>query len=96
MGGQPGHDPRHHPWWQYVGKERRSGVLQRRLAGRLKQWATSQTGKLILLLLLSLIIGSVLAARGAGLMALLTALPLLLLPPLAYLLYWLTWKEFHQ
>lgn len=96
MAGQPGHDPRKHPWWQYVGQERRSGVLLRRLAGRLNQWITSQQGKLTLVLLLYLSIGLVLVIQGAGLMALLTGLPLLLLPPLAYLLYWLTWKEFHQ
>lgn len=33
---------------------------------------------------------------GTGAVALLAALPLLLVPPVALLAYWLLWKEFHH
>lgn len=33
---------------------------------------------------------------GAGAVAVLAALPLLLVPPLGCLAYWLLWKEFHH
>jgi hypothetical protein len=33
---------------------------------------------------------------GAGAVALLAALPLLLVPPVGCLAYWLLWKEFHH
>jgi hypothetical protein len=89
-------DPRQHPWWSHVEPKQRSGVMGRRRQRRLLQWTRSQKGKAVLLLLCYLGFTLVLAAQGAGPMALLFGLPLVLLPALAYLLYWLTWQEFHH
>ena len=91
-----GDDPRQHPWWQHVPAERRHQALWRRRWQRLGRRLTSRPSLLLLLLLLLLAGSAGLAAAGAGGLALALLLPLLLLPPLAALSYWLTWREFHR
>jgi hypothetical protein len=91
-----GDDPRQHPWWQHVPAERQFGTLWRRRRRRLWQLLSSRRSQLLLLLLLLLSVTAGLATAGAGGMSLGLLLPLLLLPPLAALSYWLTWREFHR
>ena len=91
-----GDDPRQHPWWQYVPVQRQRQALWSRSWRRLGQRVSSRPSQLLLLLLLLLAAAIGMAAAGAGGMGLALLLPLLLLPPLAALSYWLTWREFHR
>jgi Zn-dependent membrane protease YugP len=90
------HDPRHHPWWQHVPAERQQATLWRRRQRRLWQLLSSRRSQLLLLLGLLLVLTAGLAVAGAGGFSLALLLPLLLLPALAALSYWLTWREFHR
>jgi hypothetical protein len=56
----------------------------------------SRRGLLGLVLLLYLGIVVVIARSGAGALSLVVLLPLLLVPALAGLAWWLTWHEFHH
>jgi hypothetical protein len=86
-----------HPWWQHLPAERRSRRQHARLVlRRLRAWLLLRrqqiglaSGFYLLLCLLPILLGR----PALGLVAL---LPLLLVPPVGYLIYWLMWKEFHH
>ncbi|MBE9173892.1 hypothetical protein IQ216_12685 [Cyanobium sp. LEGE 06143] len=93
----PGHDdPRQHPWWQHVPAADKRGVQRRRRWRRLGTALGSRSGQLALLLGLYLAIALGMLRAGAGPITLLVVLPLVLLPALAGLAYWLMWKDFHH
>jgi len=85
-----------HPLWNYLPPERRnrrerfsfhSRRLLARLQGRLER-VIIVSGLYVLIWLIPLIFGQVLVTVFA-------LLPLLLVPPVGLLVYWLVWKEFH-
>lgn len=86
-----------HPWWHHLPPERRSRrEHQRLLLRRLRAWLQQRrqliglsVGFYLLLCLLPVLLG----LPALGLVAL---LPLLLVPPVGVLVYWLMWKEFHH
>ena len=86
-----------HPWWEHLPPERRQRrhhlqLHWRRLRTSLRQrrqLIALSTGFYLLLCLLPVLLG--LPAIGA-----IGLLPLLLVPPVGYLVYWLVWKEFHH
>ena len=47
------------------------------------------------MVLLYLLIWSIPLLIGEALLTVFAVLPLLLVPPVGYLVYWLVWKEFH-
>ena len=89
-------DPRGHPWWKHVPSQHQGRTLQRRRRQRLITALMSQRSRLVLLLVLYAAITFGLMRSGVGAISLLVLLPLLLLPPLAALVWWLMWKEFHH
>jgi glucose-6-phosphate dehydrogenase assembly protein OpcA len=89
-------DPRNHPWWNHVPIERRLPTLIRRKRLLLKSALFSQASKLIATLVASVGVSLVIAGSGAGAMGIATLVPLLVLPALAGVAWWLTWKEFHH
>jgi hypothetical protein len=72
--------------------ERRRTVQRLRLANRLRH----RPNQIALLIGFYALLCGVPFALGLGGLALMALLPLLLAPPLAYLVYWLTWKEFNE
>lgn len=93
----PGPDnPRQHPWWQHVPAADKRGVQRRRSWRQLGTALGSRSGQLALLLGLYLAIALGMLGAGAGPITLLVVLPLVLLPALAGLSYWLMWKDFHH
>lgn len=96
MGQRHSSDPRAHPWWQHVPAGQRPKVLGRRRRDWLLQWLAGTQGKAVMLLALFISLMVAIALVGAGWISLLALLPLVLLPALAYLIYWLTWQEFHR
>ena len=85
-----------HPLWNYLPPERRNRreratLRGRRLLARLqgrREKVVVATGVYVLIWLIPLIFGQVLITVFA-------LLPLLLVPPVGLLVYWLVWKEFH-
>ena len=95
MAGPP-QDPRHHAWWRYVPEAARAGRLQAAQRLRWQQrFARRRVQISILVAIYTILCLLPLLVRMKSL-ALLAGLPLLLLPALGYLVYWLTWKEFHH
>lgn len=89
-------DPRQHPWWNHVPRNLQARTLERRRRQRFLSALVSQRGRLVALLLIYGAITLGLMGSGVGAISLLVLLPLLILPPLAALVWWLTWKEFHH
>ena len=70
-----------HPLWQYLPPERREARHRRALQRqRLLSWFRGHRQRIGLITTLYLLIW---------------CLPLLLVPPVGWLVYWLMWKEFH-
>jgi len=85
-----------HPLWQYLPSERRNrreqAVLRlRRLLARLQ----GRRERLVVMSGLYVLIWLIPLAFGQVLISVLALLPLLLVPPVGLLVYWLVWREFH-
>ena len=85
-----------HPWWRHVPQsersERRRAIRRERLHGWLRQrrqWIVLSLLTYGLFCLVPLLIGQ-------PHLSLLAGLPLLLVPPVAYLTFLLAWHEFHR
>lgn len=85
-----------HPLWHYLPPDRRNrrervAFSLRRLLARLqgrRERVVVVTGFYVLIWLIPLVLGQVLITVFA-------LLPLLLVPPVGLLVYWLVWREFH-
>ena len=85
-----------HPLWQHLPPERRNSweraaLRRRRLLARLqgrRERVVVVSGLYVLIWLIPLAFGQVLITVFA-------LLPLLLVPPVGLLVYWLVWREFH-
>jgi len=91
-------DPVMHLWWRHVPSERRPGLRRTLLRRRLVALINRRRSRITALVLLYLLICSIplLLSGGAVSLSLLAILPMLLLPAVAALSWWLTWKEFHH
>ena len=86
-----------HPLWQHLPPERRNrrerlAFRSRRLLARLqgrRERVVVVSGLYVLIWLIPLAFGQVLITVFA-------LLPLLLVPPVGLLVYWLVWREFHE
>ena len=88
--------PSSHPWWHHIPANQRSAVVRAVGRRRLRELLSRRRSQIIALVLIyALLCGLLLILAGASLLVL-AVLPLLLLPALAGLTWWLTWKEFHH
>lgn len=85
-----------HPLWEYLPEQQRNRRtlihLRRR---RLWAWLKQKRQRIALVVLLYLLIWSVPLLIGEALLTVFAILPLVLVPPVGYLVYWLVWQEFH-
>ena len=85
-----------HPLWSFLPIERRSREalfqLRRR---RLWAWLKQKRQRIGLVMIVYLLIWSIPLLAGEPLLSAFAILPLVLVPPVGYLVYWLVWKEFH-
>jgi len=85
-----------HPLWGFLPKEARTAraliQLRRR---RLWAWIKQKRQRTGVVVLVYLLIWSVPLLIGEPLLSAFAVLPLILVPPVGYLVYWLVWKEFH-
>ena len=88
--------PHPHPLWQYLPPERRN---RRELSiFRLRRFLASFQGRrerLIVVSGLYVVTWLIPLAFGQVLISVFALLPLLLVPPVGLLVYWLVWREFH-
>ena len=86
-----------HPLWTFLPREQRSRktLFQLRLR-RIWAWLKQKRQRIGLVVILYLLIWSIPLLVGEHLLTAFAFLPLVLVPPVGYLVYWLVWKEFHN
>ena len=85
-----------HPLWQYLPPERRT--RRERVAFRLRRLKARLQGRrerVVVVSGLYVLIWLIPLAFGQVLITVFALLPLLLVPPVGLLVYWLVWREFH-
>lgn len=86
-----------HPLWNYLPDDQRNlrqlSVLRRR---RIWAWLKQKRQRIGVVVLAYILMWSVPLIIGETLMTVFAFLPLVLVPPVGYLVYWLVWKEFHD
>ena len=86
-----------HPWWSALPEDRRNHRQRwQLLSRRLWAWLKRKPQRIGFTVLTYALLCSVPLLWGLPLISLVALLPLLLVPPVGYLVYWLVWKEFHQ
>jgi hypothetical protein len=88
--------PQQDGWWRFVPHEERGERLRTIRRLRLQSLLRRRPLQIGLLMGFYAVLCLLTLALGYGGLALLAVLPLLLAPPLGYLVYWLTWKEFNE
>ena len=86
-----------HPLWTFLPREQRSrkALFQLRLR-RIWAWLKQKRQRIGLVVILYMLIWSIPLLVGEHLLTAFAFLPLVLVPPVGYLVYWLVWKEFHN
>ena len=86
-----------HPLWNYLPDDQRNlrqlSVLRRR---RIWAWLKQKRQRIGVVVLAYIVMWSAPLLIGEPLMTVFAFLPLVLVPPVGYLVYWLVWKEFHD
>ena len=85
-----------HPWWVHVPageRARRRGELRR---ARLQSWLRRRRVRIAAALLVYLLLGLIPLGLGQPHLTAFALLPLVLVPPVAYLAYLIAWHEFHR
>ncbi len=85
-----------HPLWEYLPEDQRSArqltALRRR---RFWAWFKQRRQRITAILVGYVLVWTVPLLLGQPLMTVFAMLPLLLVPPVGYLVYWLVWMEFN-
>ena len=85
-----------HPLWRYLPQERRTARDRQLLrARRLLAWVKGRRERLVGITSLYVLIWLIPLLMGQPIITLFALLPLLLVPPVGWLVYWLVWREFH-
>ncbi len=92
----PSSDPREHPWWQHLPHSQRQARLHTSRRLRLQQKLGQRSTVILAALLVYAATCLLFLLSKAGSLTALALTPALVLPLLAALAWWLTWKEFHH
>ena len=85
-----------HPLWSYLPRESRSRRSLFRLRfRRLWAWLKESRQRISAVLIIYILIWLIPLLLGQPLMTVFAFLPLVLVPPVGFLIYWLVWQEFH-
>ena len=85
-----------HPLWSFLPKAQQSHqTLIRLRRQRLWAWLKQKRQRIGLVVIVYLLIWSIPVLAGEPLLSAFALLPLVLVPPVGYLVYWLVWNEFH-
>ena len=84
------------PFWQYLPDERRTRREQLALkARRLASHFQGRRERVILVTTIYVVTWLIPLLLGQALISVFALMPLLLVPPVGLLMYWLIWQEFH-
>ena len=85
-----------HPLWSHLPSEERSrrSLFRLRLR-RLWAWLKESRQRIAAVLICYVLIWLIPLMLGQPLMTVFAFLPLILVPPVGFLIYWLVWQEFH-
>jgi|LauGreDrversion4_2_1035121.scaffolds.fasta_scaffold58311_2 uncharacterized BrkB/YihY/UPF0761 family membrane protein len=83
-------------WWRHIPAAEQQKRLREIRRLRLKAWFTRRGNQMKAALAVYLLICLVPLFIGLPLLSAFAAMPLLLLPAVGYLSYWLIWQEFHR
>jgi hypothetical protein len=85
-----------HPLWQYLPAKRRTEKERLKLQRqRLVAWLRRKQQLIVLFLCAYIILWLIPLLFQQGLITAFAFLPLLLVPPVGLLIYWLVWEDFH-
>lgn len=87
---------RKHPWWRHVAQGERPGLAWQLRWLRLREHLSRRRSRILLALMLYAGLCLVPLTIGQPHLSLMATLPLLLVPPLGYLVYLMAWHEFHR
>lgn len=85
-----------HPWWSHLPAERQRQLARELPWLRFRAWLRQRRVRIGLALGVYLLLCLVPLLLGEPTLAAVALLPLLLVPPVGYLAYRLTWLEFHR
>ena len=88
--------PEPNPLLRYVPEGERQAAERQRRWLLLRAWLRVRRHQILLLLAVYLLFCLVPLALGQVVLSGFALLPLLLVPPVGFLIYWLVWKEFHH
>ena len=90
-------DYEQHLFWKHLPQERKTRQARWSLyTRRLFAWCRERRQLISLIVGIYLILWSIPLMMGEPLISLFAVIPLLLVPPVGYLVYQLVWKEFHE
>lgn len=84
------------PWWKHVPHPQRRRLRWEIRWLRLQAWLGRKDVRILLLLLSYGLLCLIPLLLGLPVLAGFALLPLLLVPPVGYLAYWLVWRDFHR
>lgn len=84
------------PWGRHVPPDQRRRLRREIRMLRLQAWLGRKGVRIVLLLLFYGLLCLIPVVMGMAVLAGIAALPLLLVPPVGYLAYWLVWREYHR
>ena len=86
-----------HPFWHHLPPEQRTRTARLALKlQRLKAWLGGRRQRVSLTVFIYLLVWSMPLVVGQPIITVFALMPLLLVPPVGWLVYWLVWKEFHD
>lgn len=86
-----------HPWWEHLDPDHNRRQLRRQLLWiRVRAWLGVRRHRIELALAIYLLLCAVPLLMGQLLLSAYALLPVLLVPPVGFLIYWLVWLDFHQ
>ena len=86
-----------HPFWHHLSPERRTRTARWALElQRSKAWLGGRRQRVSLTVVIYLLVWSMPLLVGQPVITVFALMPLLLVPPVGWLVYWLVWKEFHD
>ena len=88
--------PRNHPWWRHVPPAERGRRAWHSRRMRIAAWLRQRRHQLVLSLLFYGLLCLLPLLIGQPHLSAYALLPVLLVPPVAYLGYLLAWHEFHR
>lgn len=84
------------PLWKHVPPQQRRRLRRELRWLRLQAWLGRKDARILLLLLSYGLLCLIPLLLGLPVLAGFALLPVLVVPPVGYLAYWLVWREFHR